>query len=418
VTVPLDPCGRKVEMLQRCYQTHMRFGSDPNQIALIQWYWADEDAPWLLIPTAFVSRNYCERPWPDVGEVDDGYRPWRDGSFPVDVTGANPPCGDPAVWRNGYQGTIPPIYHRNAYGLSLCCAGPMGQASLGILPYAPYQPAGWIPEPVRPKLRPHRRRVMPRSLSVPMPVRVAAAPWVPGPSRRLLPRLRPSRILTAARPAYPSVGIVPYLTNVGVGTVTDGTYLRVYWPVPTTPGNTLVIAWVSTDDSPPPTGDSDWDTAIAGEPVGVGPAPNIQFNVQYWDNAPSKIYLEFDAGGGPPYDLTCIVGEVVKSSAMGFQGSGPAGYERDTNSPALSTGINPPYAPSCGLFWVATANDTAPYNYTNGMIVAATAKNTDNGQTLALASTVPNLLAGPYTTQATVGATDDWATYTAWVAPT
>lgn len=55
---------------------------------------------------------------------------------PSHAPGTSPPCGDPAVWANGYPGTIPPNYPRNGFGLSACCGGLLdlpGHPALGLL---------------------------------------------------------------------------------------------------------------------------------------------------------------------------------------------------------------------------------------------------------------------------------------------
>lgn len=138
--MPLDPCGRKVSLLRSCYRTKMRFGPGPQDCADIEWIWADPDAEWLGIPTAFVTRNVIEHPYPDIGEVDGARRTWTDGFFPLKLPGINPPCGSTAVWLSGSPTPIDPIYHRDRWGFLLpCCVQPTGPG-LSILPYIPTLP--------------------------------------------------------------------------------------------------------------------------------------------------------------------------------------------------------------------------------------------------------------------------------------
>ena len=112
-------------MLRSCYSTSFRFGRGSGQVSLIKWYWCDAGAGVLPFPTPFSSRNYVEKgAWPDLGEVEGAPRPWRNGSFPVDVPGTSGPCGRADVWRFGYPGTVPPIFGRNAVGLLPCCGVP------------------------------------------------------------------------------------------------------------------------------------------------------------------------------------------------------------------------------------------------------------------------------------------------------
>ena len=122
MTVPIDPCGRAVDMLRSCYSTGFRFGRGSGHVSKITWYWCGSDAEKLPFPTPFASRNYVEKGvWPELGEVEGASRPWRNGSFPVFVEGNNPPCGSAMVWQYGYPGTVPPLFPRNVWGLLPCC---------------------------------------------------------------------------------------------------------------------------------------------------------------------------------------------------------------------------------------------------------------------------------------------------------
>lgn len=136
----MDPCGRVVDFLRNCYETEMWF-SLTDRPRKVRWYWCQPGAELLGFPTPFASRNHFEQPWYGVGEA----RPrtnedWNDGSFPIVVSGTAGPCGDPAVWEQGYDGDVPPIYHRNQWGLLFCCGGVTGGPSLSILAYVPKPP--------------------------------------------------------------------------------------------------------------------------------------------------------------------------------------------------------------------------------------------------------------------------------------
>jgi hypothetical protein len=141
--VPISPCGRVVDLLRSCYSTRMRFGTDPLQSTKITWYFCEDGAENLGIPTPFNSRNYAEKgTWPELGEVEGARRDWADGSFPIPVPGTSGPCGDPAVWEFGYQGTIPPLFPTNDFGLLPCCntvAARFGEPCFGLMvdPTAP-----------------------------------------------------------------------------------------------------------------------------------------------------------------------------------------------------------------------------------------------------------------------------------------
>jgi hypothetical protein len=127
-----------VSPIRRPYRTIMRFGTDPNQVAEIQWYFCQPGALPLGFSTPFVSRDFdAHEIWPEIGEVQFARRrnTPRVGLSPA--PGIHAPCGDPAVWARGYQGHVPPNYPRNAFGVMLCCAAPLGTAPVGVLGYIP-----------------------------------------------------------------------------------------------------------------------------------------------------------------------------------------------------------------------------------------------------------------------------------------
>jgi hypothetical protein len=137
-----------VDYIKRPYTTIMRFGTDAGQVAQVQWYFCQPGALPLGIPTCFCSRNV--RPGdidPDVGEVQFAPRLNTPGVGLAPSDGQGPPFGDPDVWRRGYQGTVPPLFPRNPYGVILNCGSPAGQAAFGVLPYIP--PGPLLPQGLR-----------------------------------------------------------------------------------------------------------------------------------------------------------------------------------------------------------------------------------------------------------------------------
>lgn len=131
----------------------MRFGSDPSQSALIRWVWAREGAQDLGIPSVFTSRNWDQwTNWPPLGEINDEERRYNSDEVFSSQPGTRGPCGSPTVWVNGWEGTIPPQFPRNMFGVALCCGGllaPWGAPTLGLIPQAvstwPFIPVTKIP---------------------------------------------------------------------------------------------------------------------------------------------------------------------------------------------------------------------------------------------------------------------------------
>ena len=198
--IPIDPCGRAVDMLRSCYSTRMRFGTDPSQASKVQWYWCEPGAEALGIPTAFNSRNWIlQDVWPALGEVQDVARTWRDGSFPVLVTGNNGPCGPPAikdrVFRDGWKGTVPPNFPRNDFGLLPCCdtlAALEGEPAIGLMPgiWTPFVPPVIIARRRQPARREaeavfHGRRRVLAVAELPLLKRHVTEPPRPIPERKV-----------------------------------------------------------------------------------------------------------------------------------------------------------------------------------------------------------------------------------------
>ncbi len=138
---PIHPCGRFVDCITLPYRTLFWFGSDLTQYVEIQWEFCQEGALPLGFPCPFVSRRFdLHEIWPEIGEIQFAQRPVTRPYPTSRLPGTGGICGDPEVWRRGYQGTIPPNYPLNVYGESLCCGGPMGAAQLGALGYIPPTP--------------------------------------------------------------------------------------------------------------------------------------------------------------------------------------------------------------------------------------------------------------------------------------
>jgi hypothetical protein len=112
----------------------MRFGPDPGQTALVQWFFCDDDALELGFPTPFTSRNYVEAGiWPDIGEVEGEPRPWANGSVPVPISGRTGPCGPRSIWGDGWQGGPMPTLVLNDFAFAVCCMGQVDTVGWPIL---------------------------------------------------------------------------------------------------------------------------------------------------------------------------------------------------------------------------------------------------------------------------------------------
>jgi len=135
---PIHPCGRFVDTITIPYRTLWWFGTDQTQYVEIQWEYCQPGALALGFSTPFVSRRHdFHEIWPPIGEIQYAQRPItrpREAQVSI-LDGTHAPCGDPLVWAQGYQGTIPEDYPLNAFCAPLCCQGPMGTASLGATAY-------------------------------------------------------------------------------------------------------------------------------------------------------------------------------------------------------------------------------------------------------------------------------------------
>lgn len=180
----------------------MRFGTDDSQVALVQWQFCQPGALPLGFPTPFVSRDHDSwEIWPEVGEVQFARRLNTPTVGLSKANGLAQPCGDPAVWANGYPGHVPPNYPRSVFGLTLCCGSTMGAADLGILASIPPCGGGPIEMP-RPNMRPERERREPL-----LPTLPSLPPAIPA----WIGQLAPARQLAEddARRAMPPAVIIP-----------------------------------------------------------------------------------------------------------------------------------------------------------------------------------------------------------------
>jgi hypothetical protein len=103
----------------------MQFDQAGLITAQVQWYWCQPEAKYFHLPNSFCSGSWDKISYSHVGigETADPTT-WRDGSFPIPVTGTDKVCGDPTWFTEGCPSDAPPL-PRNTSGLSTCC-GPGG----------------------------------------------------------------------------------------------------------------------------------------------------------------------------------------------------------------------------------------------------------------------------------------------------
>ena len=129
-----------MDTIRHTYVTSMRFGTDLSQTSKVHWRFCQPGAEILGFPTPFVSRDHdAWETWPPLGEVQGAPRindrPPQESFAP----GTAPPCGSRKVWANGWDGTVPPLFPRNMFGLSACCGGLIdlpGHPVFGMTPQA------------------------------------------------------------------------------------------------------------------------------------------------------------------------------------------------------------------------------------------------------------------------------------------
>lgn len=119
----------------------MQIGSDPTQQTEVTWQWCQPGALDLSYSTPFRSRDWDRwTVWPELGEVQFANRNYLIEQATSVSPGTASPCGDPAVWQGGYEGTIPDTFPLNGFGLAACCGG--------LLDYPGRPTMGWaVPVP-------------------------------------------------------------------------------------------------------------------------------------------------------------------------------------------------------------------------------------------------------------------------------
>lgn len=112
-----------VDLARSCYSTQMQFYDDPTQLCTVDWYFVDEETPFIPYPTPFHSRIWDNDivGYQGIGEVYGAPRVYSKG-FPIaSVTGQGPPCGTADQWLNGQP--APPVVPVpvDVFGTPLCC---------------------------------------------------------------------------------------------------------------------------------------------------------------------------------------------------------------------------------------------------------------------------------------------------------
>ena len=99
-----------MDYLRSCYSTMMVLGRDGHQ-SVVDWYFADTNAPRLGVQHRMHSLNYIRPSVPlgSIGEVTSSERQWRNGTRPSYIGPSTPSystAGTPDWWLNG----TPPPY--------------------------------------------------------------------------------------------------------------------------------------------------------------------------------------------------------------------------------------------------------------------------------------------------------------------
>lgn len=99
--IPFGSCGLAQDVLRSCYRGVMRPFSDDDTEIPVYWYFTDKKAPFLPVPSAFVSANWDAEPdyVASIGEGDRGKRKWANGRTPPWVRPAY--FGPAAAWLDG-----------------------------------------------------------------------------------------------------------------------------------------------------------------------------------------------------------------------------------------------------------------------------------------------------------------------------
>jgi len=119
--VPLDPCGRTMDVLRSCYSTMARFDPGlPGSLRPIKWFFVPDGTPFFTAANVFRSLNYQNLRADDggLGEVFGQTRTWSNGRTPTPYP-TDGPCNPSSDFVDGVViGGVDPI---NPSGLKQCC---------------------------------------------------------------------------------------------------------------------------------------------------------------------------------------------------------------------------------------------------------------------------------------------------------
>jgi hypothetical protein len=107
-------------MIRSSYSTMMNLFLDGSPPVPVRWYFADDSAQDLGLPTPFSSRNWLGQlgGWPQLGEVYGAARPWNNGDPPF-LSGGDHHCGTDEQWSQGVDSPTPT--RTQPSGQPLCC---------------------------------------------------------------------------------------------------------------------------------------------------------------------------------------------------------------------------------------------------------------------------------------------------------
>lgn len=112
-----------MDLLRSCYSTEFRFYTDDPRTVTVDWYFVDDETPFIPYWTPFGSANWrmTDQQWDDeLGEVCGAPRTWRDGSKVGDAAGTNT-CGTADQWRNGQPSPPAEPVDLDEFGTPECC---------------------------------------------------------------------------------------------------------------------------------------------------------------------------------------------------------------------------------------------------------------------------------------------------------
>ena len=113
----------------------MRFYADrPDVLTPVEWFWSDEDAPWLPFENTFTSRNWLDSQleWPLLGEVQGAARPWRSGKSRRKNLN-RVPCGTAAMFMQGVPFSQRVLNSAQHFDGSLVCCGGQTQPEGAVI---------------------------------------------------------------------------------------------------------------------------------------------------------------------------------------------------------------------------------------------------------------------------------------------